>query len=111
MYVSQLLGMIVSALVFGALLEEFTPARLIQVIQGSAVVTIALNLLALWKQETRLRGMLATPRREEPASRPPGSTSCKVPTPGAAWSPWVWARWPSACRTCCWSPMAGRCWA
>ena len=67
MYVSQLLGMIVSALVFGALLEDFTPARLIQVIQGSAVVTIALNLLALWKQETRVRGMLNTPRRAEPS--------------------------------------------
>ena len=67
MYVSQLLGMIVSALVFGALLEDFSPARLIQVIQGSAVATIALNLLALWKQETRQRGMLNTPRREEPS--------------------------------------------
>jgi BCD family chlorophyll transporter-like MFS transporter len=66
MYVSQLLGMIVSALVFGALLEDFSPARLIQVIQGSAVVTIALNILALWKQETRQRGMLQQPRREEP---------------------------------------------
>jgi BCD family chlorophyll transporter-like MFS transporter len=66
MYISQLLGMIVSALVFGALLEDFSPARLIQVIQGSAVVTIALNLLALWKQETRQRGMLQQPRREEP---------------------------------------------
>ena len=66
MYVSQLVGMIVSALIFGALLEEFSPARLIQVIQGSAVATVALNMLALWKQETRVRGMLNTPRREEP---------------------------------------------
>ncbi len=56
MYVSQLFGMIVSALVFGYLLEDFTPARLIQVIQGAAVMTIALNILALWKQETRHRG-------------------------------------------------------
>ena len=53
MYVMLLLGMIVSALVFGALLANFTPGRLIQVIQGSAVVTMALNVLALWKQETR----------------------------------------------------------
>ena len=53
MYVAQLAGMIVSALVFGALLEDFTPARLIQVIQGSAVATVALNIVALWKQETR----------------------------------------------------------
>ncbi len=62
MYVMLLFGTIVSALVFGVLLEEFTPARLIQVIQGSAVATIALNMLALWKQETRnpLRGRAPT---------------------------------------------------
>jgi BCD family chlorophyll transporter-like MFS transporter len=53
MYVMLLVGMIVSALVFGAMLVDFTPARLIQVIQGSAVATIVLNLIALWKQETR----------------------------------------------------------
>jgi BCD family chlorophyll transporter-like MFS transporter len=53
MYVMLLIGMIVSALVFGALLVNFTPGRLIQVIQGSAVVTMALNVLSLWKQEAR----------------------------------------------------------
>lgn len=53
MYVMLLLGTIVSAMVFGWLLEDFSPARLIQVIQGSAVATIALNIVALWKQETR----------------------------------------------------------
>ncbi|MEM9710015.1 MAG: PucC family protein [Pseudomonadota bacterium] len=56
MYVMLLVGMIVSALVYGALLENYTPGRLIQVIQGSAVVTVALNLFALWKQEARDRG-------------------------------------------------------
>ena len=58
MYVMLLLGTIVSALIFGAMLEDFSPGRLVQVIQGSAVATIALNMLALWKQETRrpLRG-------------------------------------------------------
>ena len=53
MYVMLLLGMVVSALVYGALLENYTPGRLIQVIQGSAVLTIILNVIALWKQETR----------------------------------------------------------
>ena len=53
MYVMLLLGMIVSALVFGWLLEDFTPGKLIQVIQGSAVVTLLLNVVALWKQEPR----------------------------------------------------------
>ena len=53
MYVMLLVGSIVSALLFGALLQDFTPGRLIEVIQGSAVATIALNMLALWKQELR----------------------------------------------------------
>ena len=55
MYVMLLLGMIASALVFGALLENYTPGKLVQVIQGAAVVTVALNLAALWKQESRSR--------------------------------------------------------
>ena len=55
MYVMLLFGMVFSALIFGVLLENYTPGRLIQVIQGSAVVTVALNLLALWKQESRDR--------------------------------------------------------
>jgi BCD family chlorophyll transporter-like MFS transporter len=53
MYVMLLFGMIASALLFGALLVDFTPARLIQVIQGCAVATLVLNVVALWKQETR----------------------------------------------------------
>ncbi len=56
MYVMLLLGTIISALIFGAFLREFTPARLVQVIQGSAVATIALNAMALWKQEVRNPG-------------------------------------------------------
>jgi len=53
MYTMLLLGMILSALLFGAALAEFTPARLVQVIQGSALATMILNTLALWKQESR----------------------------------------------------------
>ncbi len=53
MYVMLLAGTIVSALVFGALLADFSPGRLVQVIQGAAIVTLALNSIALWKQETR----------------------------------------------------------
>ena len=66
MYVMLLFGMVVSALIYGALLANYTPGRLIQVIQGSAVLTVALNLLALWKQEARdrdrAREMEAAPR-------------------------------------------------
>lgn len=55
MYVMLLLGMIVSALTFGVLLADYSPGRLVQVIQGAAVVTLVLNVLALWKQEGRDR--------------------------------------------------------
>lgn len=48
-----LIGIAVAALVFGALLSDFSPLRLVQVIQGTAVVTIVLNMAALWKQEPR----------------------------------------------------------
>ena len=48
-----LLGMVGSAVVFGLTLRNFSEVRLIQVIQGSALVTMALNGIALWKQEAR----------------------------------------------------------
>ena len=48
-----LLGMVASALLFGALLANFSQIRLIQVVQGAAVATVALNAVALWKQEAR----------------------------------------------------------
>jgi BCD family chlorophyll transporter-like MFS transporter len=51
--VMLLVGMMVSAVVYGALLANFSQLRLIQVIQGSAVLTIVINLVALWKQEAR----------------------------------------------------------
>jgi len=53
MYVMLLVGMVASGLAFGRLLANFSELRLIQVIQGAAVVTMALNLAALWKQEAR----------------------------------------------------------
>lgn len=56
LYVMFLLGMGLSALVIGWLLRDFTPLRLIRVVQGAAVVGISLNLIALWKQE-KLRSM------------------------------------------------------
>lgn len=59
MYVMLLVGMIVSAFVFGALLEHYTPGRLIQVIQGAALLTIILNGVAMWKQEARNRARAA----------------------------------------------------
>ena len=53
LYVMLLLGMVVSALVFGSLLHDFTAKQLIQIIQGVAVITVVLNVIAMWKQEAR----------------------------------------------------------
>jgi BCD family chlorophyll transporter-like MFS transporter len=53
LYVMLLLGMVVSSLVFSLLLANFRPVRLIEVVQGAALLTIFLNLIALWKQEPR----------------------------------------------------------
>jgi BCD family chlorophyll transporter-like MFS transporter len=64
MYVMLLFGMIASALAFGALLANFSPGRLIQVIQASAVATIILNGVALWKQEAR-RASTATMQAQQ----------------------------------------------
>jgi BCD family chlorophyll transporter-like MFS transporter len=53
LYVMLLAGTLVSALVCGALLQNFTPTRLVQVVQGAAALTMFLNIVALWKQEAR----------------------------------------------------------
>jgi BCD family chlorophyll transporter-like MFS transporter len=55
MYVMLLFGMIASALLFGIFLADFTPGRLVQVIQAAALATIVLNTVSLWKQESRKR--------------------------------------------------------
>ncbi|GAB0116776.1 BCD family MFS transporter [Acidisoma sp. 7E03] len=48
-----LVGVLISALLFGVLLSHFTVQKLIQVIQGAALMTMILNGAALWKQEPR----------------------------------------------------------
>ncbi len=55
MYVMQLLGMIGSALMLGYLLQDYSPGQLIRVVQAVAVMTLVLNVIALWKQEPRSR--------------------------------------------------------
>lgn len=51
LYVMHLLGMAFAAIIIGALLRDYSALRLVQVVQGTAVVTLLLNLIALWKQE------------------------------------------------------------
>jgi BCD family chlorophyll transporter-like MFS transporter len=66
MYVMLLLGMVGGSAAFGWLLSgEFSPLRLIQTIQGAAVVTLVLNVIALWKQEPRNTARLQEPPSEE----------------------------------------------
>lgn len=53
LYITLLLGMVLSAIIFSLILTEFTQIKLIAAVQGAAVVTIVLNCIALWKQESR----------------------------------------------------------
>jgi len=53
MYVMLLAGAVGGSLIFSLLLAHFTPERLVQVVQGTALVVLVLNCIALWKQEPR----------------------------------------------------------
>ncbi|MEM9222682.1 MAG: BCD family MFS transporter [Pseudomonadota bacterium] len=53
LYVMLLVGMLIAALGFGQALMDFSSLRLIQVIQAAAVITVALNVIAVWQQEVR----------------------------------------------------------
>ena len=55
MYLMLLLGMVGSGALFSLLLADFSATRLVQVVQGAAVATLVLNLVAVWKQEARDR--------------------------------------------------------
>lgn len=55
LYVMLLVGMMLAAFAIGNLLTDFTATKLVQVIQGAAVLTMVLNIAALWKQEARNR--------------------------------------------------------
>jgi BCD family chlorophyll transporter-like MFS transporter len=68
LYVMLMLGMVFSSLGFGALLDDFSQIKLIQVIQGAAVITVVLNVVALWKQEARDPERAAASRH--PQARP-----------------------------------------
>lgn len=71
LYVMYLLGMLASALVIGTLLRDFSELKLVQVVQGAAVMTALLNLTALWKQE-KVKPMT---RAEREAPKPTFATA------------------------------------
>jgi BCD family chlorophyll transporter-like MFS transporter len=66
MYVMLLIGIIMSSVVFGYVLEDFTPGTLIRTVQGAAVLTLCLNVIALWKQEGRSRDRQPGVYEEDP---------------------------------------------
>jgi BCD family chlorophyll transporter-like MFS transporter len=67
LYVMFLAGMAVASIVFGWLLQDFSPLRLVRVVQGAAAAGIILNLIALWRQE-KVRPMTKA-EREAPRPR------------------------------------------
>jgi len=67
LYVANLLGMGISAITIGWLLQNFDPLTLVKVVQGCGLATLIPNLIALWKQE-RFRPM-SKAEREEPRPR------------------------------------------
>jgi BCD family chlorophyll transporter-like MFS transporter len=77
MYVMLLLGMAFSSLAFGAALENFTPGRLVQVIQSAALATMVLNAVAMWKQETRRPMRGAVPTGPDPSFRESWAAFCE----------------------------------
>ncbi len=53
LYTMLMVGMVGFGTLFGLLLGQFTPTRLVQVVQGAAVITVLLNFAAAWQQEPR----------------------------------------------------------
>ncbi len=86
LYAMLLVGMLVAAIVVGGWLADFSAIRLVQAIQGAALVTMVLNCVALWKQEAR-QPALTRPDRARPAFR--REWRAFAARPGAR--RWLWA--------------------
>ncbi|MCQ0986364.1 BCD family MFS transporter [Jiella marina] len=66
LYTMLLVGMVAGAITIGQLLSNFSTLRLIQVLQGSALLTIALTCISMWKQEARRRDIAPSSEPREP---------------------------------------------
>jgi MFS transporter, BCD family, chlorophyll transporter len=64
LYVMLLVGMMLAAFTIGNLLVDFSATKLVQVIQGAAVLTMFLNIAALWKQEARNRALTTSTKAD-----------------------------------------------
>ncbi|MBC7505180.1 MAG: MFS transporter, partial [Sandarakinorhabdus sp.] len=67
LYTMLLVGMLISSVVLGRILTNFTETQLVGVIQGTAVITLVLNVVALWKQEVRQTGGTTASAEEDQA--------------------------------------------
>jgi MFS transporter, BCD family, chlorophyll transporter len=66
LYTMLLVGMLISSVVLGRILTDFTETQLVGVIQGTAVITLVLNVIALWKQEVRqIGGTVSSPEEDQ----------------------------------------------
>ena len=79
LYVALLLGMVASSLAFSALLADFSPTRLVQVVQGAAVLTMLFNGIALWKQEPRRPRGALPPAEAAPSFRSAWQAFIRLP--------------------------------
>ncbi len=66
MYVMLLVGMVGSGIFFSLVLADYSHTRLVQVVQATAVLTLVLNLVAVWKQEPRDRARARAPADPTP---------------------------------------------
>lgn len=64
LYTMLLVGAVSGGVVYSQLLADFSPERLVQVVQATALAVLLLNAVALWKQEPRNPQHLATMKRE-----------------------------------------------
>jgi MFS transporter, BCD family, chlorophyll transporter len=103
LYVMLLVGMMLAAFTIGNLLADFSATKLVQVIQGAALLTMVLNVTALWKHRRR-RNRLIPPFRRSGPGLP------RSPMPGVCCWRLASVQWPLRCRMRCSSPMAGRFW-
>jgi BCD family chlorophyll transporter-like MFS transporter len=66
----MLLGMVISAVVFGIALRNFENTKLIEVVQAASVVTLLVNFFALWKQEPFDHQYFVSKRDKNPPKQP-----------------------------------------
>jgi hypothetical protein len=125
MYVMLLVGMVGAGVVYSVALANFSETRLVQVIQSAAVLSVLLNVVALWKQEPRDPGRNRDRTADAPGFRatwqrssrfysattpatPPRAPPCSAPStlPAGSRSPpgqWHFPISPSASQPISWA--------